>query len=40
VVINQSLVAKKGEAFAVLVGEDYQLTASGKATLYKAFVPA
>jgi mannose-6-phosphate isomerase len=39
VVINQSLVAKKGEAFAVLVGEDYQLTASGKATLYKAFVP-
>ena len=41
-VINSSrnLVIKKGEAIALLPGEHYTIEASGKCTLYKAFVPA
>jgi len=31
---------KKGEALAILAGGDYQFTATGQSTIYKAYVPA
>jgi mannose-6-phosphate isomerase len=37
--INNALVLKKGEAFAVLAGASYRIQASGQCTLFKAFVP-
>jgi mannose-6-phosphate isomerase len=39
VLINNSLVLKKGEAVAVFAGASYTIEASGNCTLYKAFVP-
>ncbi len=40
VVINNSLVLKKGEAAAIFAGEKYELQASGHSVLFRAFVPA
>lgn len=40
VIVNQSMVLKKGEAAAILSNTDYSLTATGKTTLFKAFVPS
>ena len=37
--INNTLVLKRGEAVAILPGEDYTILASGDCTLFKAFVP-
>lgn len=37
--VNNAMVLKRGEAFMVIAGQTYTLHASGKATLYKAFVP-
>ncbi len=38
--VNNTLVLKRGEAFAVLAGESYTIQASGNCMLFKAFVPA
>ncbi len=38
--VNNTLVLKRGEAFAALAGESYTIQASGNCTLFKAFVPA
>lgn len=38
-VINNQLVLKRGEAVAILANENYQISASGHCTLFKAFVP-
>lgn len=38
-VVNNTLVLKRGEAFAAVAGQSYTLHASGNATLFKAFVP-
>jgi mannose-6-phosphate isomerase len=38
--VNNSLVLKRGEAVAVLAGEQYTIEASGNCTMFKAFVPA
>lgn len=38
-VINNQLVLKRGEAVAIFANENYQITASGRCTLFKAFVP-
>ena len=37
---HENMVFKKGEAFAVIAQQEYQFVASGKTTIYKAFVPA
>ncbi len=37
--VNNSMVLKKGEVIALLPGAEYQLSASGNCTLFKAFVP-
>ena len=37
--VNNRLVLKRGEAFAVLPGAGYTIQASGTCTLFKAFVP-
>lgn len=37
--VNNNLVLKKGEVIAILPGEEYQISASGICTLFKAFVP-
>jgi mannose-6-phosphate isomerase len=39
VLINNSLVLKRGEAVAVMARENYHIQASGHCTLFKAFVP-
>jgi len=39
-VVNNSLVLKRGEAFAVFANETYTIAASGDCTLFRAFVPA
>ncbi len=39
VLVNNSLVLKKGEAFAVLPGTDYLIQSSGNSTIFRAFVP-
>ena len=39
VLINNTLVLKRGEAAAILPGKDYLIEASGDCTLFKAFVP-
>lgn len=39
-VVNNSLVLKRGEAFAVFANETYTIEASGDCTLFRAFVPA
>ncbi len=39
VLVNHSLVLKRGEAMAVLPGGDYTIEASGDCTFFKAFVP-
>ena len=39
VLINNTLVLKRGEAAAILPGKDYVIEASGDCTLFKAFVP-
>jgi len=39
-VVNNSLVLKRGEAFAVFANETYTIDASGDCTLFRAFVPA
>jgi len=39
-VVNNSLVLKRGEAFAVFANESYTIEASGDCTLFRAFVPA
>lgn len=36
---NESLIIKKGEALAVVANQEYNITATGKTLLYKAFVP-
>lgn len=38
--VNNELVLKRGEVVAMLDGADYQLTASGDCTVFKAFVPS
>lgn len=38
--VNNSLVLKRGEAVAVLAGQQYTIEASGNCTMFKAFVPA
>jgi mannose-6-phosphate isomerase len=38
--VNNELVVKSGEAFAVFAGSSYTVHASGNCTLFKAFVPA
>jgi mannose-6-phosphate isomerase len=40
VLVNQSMVLKKGEAAAILAETEYSLTATGNCTLFKAFVPS
>jgi mannose-6-phosphate isomerase len=37
--VNNSIVLKRGEVIALLPGAEYQLSASGNCTLFKAFVP-
>jgi mannose-6-phosphate isomerase len=37
--VNNSLVLKRGEVVAMLPGAEYQLSASGNCTIFKAFVP-
>ncbi|NCI46003.1 mannose-6-phosphate isomerase, class I [Sediminibacterium soli] len=39
VLVNNSLVLKRGEAVAVLPGGEYTIDASGHALLFKAFIP-
>ncbi len=39
IVVNNSLVLKRGEAFAVFADESYTIQASGNCTIFKAFVP-
>lgn len=39
VLVNNTMVIKKGEAAAILAATDYSLTATGNCTLFKAFVP-
>ncbi len=39
-VVNNELALKRGEAVAMLTGAEYNLTASGTCTIFKAFVPA
>lgn len=39
-VVNNSLVLKRGEAFAAFANESYTIEASGDCTLFRAFVPA
>lgn len=39
VLLNQSMVLKKGESAAILANSNYTLTATGTATIFKAFVP-
>lgn len=39
ILINNSLVLKRGEAAAVLAGENYHIQASGHCMVFKAFVP-
>jgi mannose-6-phosphate isomerase len=39
ILVNNSLVLKRGEAMAVMAGETYHIQASGHCTLFKAFVP-
>lgn len=36
---EENLLVKKGEAFAVMPGKEYVITASGKAEVFKAFIP-
>lgn len=38
-VFNQQLIVKKGESVFILPNTDYQLTCSGPATLFRAYVP-
>jgi len=38
--VNNTLVLKRGEAFAVFAGASYTIEASGNCTMFKAFVPA
>ena len=40
VLVNQSMVLKKGEAAAILAETKYSLTATGNCTIFKAFVPS
>ncbi len=40
VLVNNSMVLKKGEAAAILADTEYSLTATGNSTLFKAFVPS
>jgi mannose-6-phosphate isomerase len=40
VIINNSMVVKKGESFIVFPDNAYQFRTSGKTQLCKAFVPA
>jgi len=40
VLVNNSMVLKKGEAAAILANTEYSLTATGNSTLFKAFVPS
>jgi len=40
VLVNNSMVLKKGEAAAILAETEYSLTATGNSTLFKAFVPS
>ena len=37
--VNKSIVLKRGEVIALLPGAEYELSASGNCTLFKAFVP-
>lgn len=37
--VNNNIVLKRGEVIAVLPGAEYELSASGNCTLFKAFVP-
>jgi mannose-6-phosphate isomerase len=39
VLLNQSMVLKKGDSAAILANSAYTLTATGAATIFKAFVP-
>ncbi|TAG30573.1 MAG: mannose-6-phosphate isomerase, class I [Sphingobacteriia bacterium] len=39
-VVNNKLALKRGEVVAMLPGAEYNLTASGTCTLFKAFVPS
>lgn len=40
VLVNQSMVLKKGEAAAIFAETEYSLTATGNCTIFKAFVPS
>ncbi len=40
VLVNNSLVLKRGEAFAATAGESFTVESSGHATMFRAFVPA
>jgi len=40
VLVNNSMVLKKGEAAAILAKTEYSLVATGNCTLFKAFVPS
>jgi mannose-6-phosphate isomerase len=40
VLVNQSMVLKKGEAAAILAETQFSLTATGNCTIFKAFVPS
>ena len=39
VIINQQLVLKRGESIFVIPGTEYQISSSGEATLFRAWVP-
>ncbi len=40
VLVNNSMVLKRGEAFVVLPGTDYHIHSSGYSTIFRAFVPS
>jgi mannose-6-phosphate isomerase len=39
VLVNNTLVLKRGEAAALLPGAEYTIASSGHAVLFRAFVP-
>lgn len=39
ILVNHSLVLKRGEAAAVMAGEEYEIRASGHCVVFRAFVP-
>jgi mannose-6-phosphate isomerase len=40
IILNESIVLKKGEAAAILANSAYRITATGNTTIFKAFVPS